>query len=343
MNRLGTQFWRMATVVTALFLVAAACGGSDADETTTTAAAQASTTEAAAQTAGTIGLAYGLENEADYFSQREHAINAAEARGYKLLEGSANGDCDQHVTDIENYISAEVDAIVILPFCGLAPYEDVVARALAAGITIVGYSQALEGGQGALLYDTLAASVELSNEAIRWINEDLTTHPEFDGSFAWALYTFDQCGEVCTTRTDTARDLIVEATGVDPFECEAVVEDEGLECAENFFQRDPSLNMIIAVGNSSGIGAYEAYAQTGRDEDLFFVGGWDGVKEAIEYVLDDGAYRGVMAIDNKVLGALIVDVPADLLEGVVQAPYEILLTYALLTPADPDLATAYLP
>ena len=70
----------------------------------------------------------------------EPARIQAESHGYEFLEGSANGDCDQQVRDVENFVAQEVDAIVVLPLCGVDPLTPVLEDATAAGITVVGYS-----------------------------------------------------------------------------------------------------------------------------------------------------------------------------------------------------------
>ena len=337
-------------LVAVLAVLVAAC--SDTAETTTTSAPDEPvattttappTTEAAPEMGGVIGFAYGLETEAAYFSLRGGTLAEAEARGYTLLEGSANGDCDLQVQDIENYITAEVDGIFILPFCGGAVYEDVVAQARDAGIVVGMFNPEGPVVDAAVFYDTPGGSDALSAEAVRWIEEDLAGASDYDGSFSWGLLTFDQCGDLCTTRTGTAKDAVVAATGVEPQECEAVTEDTGLECVENMLSVDPSLNMVVAVGNSSGIGAYEALVQTDRSPDTYWVGGWDGVKEAIEFVIDGEGYGGVAAINLDEQGRIVVTVLADIIEGIESSGLELLLPYTILTPADKDTAATFLP
>lgn len=342
---------RMIALFGALALVAAACGTSD--DTTTTAAATATTAATTTTTAattttaepemeslGTIAFSFGNESAGIYGIVANPARIEAERRGYDWLEGSAFGDCDKQVQDIEGFIAAGVDAIVFLPLCGIEPYEVVVQQAKDAGIVVVGYSTAIPGADSAIVYANVDGARAVAAEALRWLEEDFTGDP---ATFSWALFTFDQCGVACTDRTDPIRQIITEATGVEPVEAESVAEDSGLEATETFLQADPGLNMVIGINDGGALGAYQAFVvqieSEGRDPGEIFVAGMDGQNEALELIAGAdpyGIYRlsGALILDQ--LGKAVADLPANILEG--QPPTSLLLNYAMLTPADAALA-----
>jgi ribose transport system substrate-binding protein len=285
---------------------------------------------------GVIAFSYGNESAGIYPIVAGPARIQAEARGYQFVEGSANGDCEQQVSDIENFVVQQVDAIVVLPLCGVDPLAPVLADATAAGIKVVGYSTEIPGGDGAIVYQNTQGAQAVADEALRWLDENYTGDPD---NFTWALYTYDQCGAPCTDRTDTIRDAIVAATGVEPLEAEAVDETTGLNAAETFLQQEPDLAMLIGINDAGALGAYQAFQgaiANGRDPESIFVGGMDGQTEALELIADGGGeggiYRasGALILDD--LGRAVADLPADLIEGkdvsVLELPYE------LVTPAD---------
>ena len=344
-------------------LVAAACGGDDdddsaadspADEDTETESTEPSTDVTEPSTAatepdtatdegkGVIAFSYGNETAGIYPIVAGPARIQAEARGYEFIEGAANGDCDQQVKDVENFIVQQVDAIVVLPLCGIEPLEPVLADAKAAGIIVVGYSTEVPGGDGAIVYKNVEGAEATAAEAIRWYNEDYTGDKE---NFGWALFTYDQCGQACTDRTDPIRAAIVEATGVEPVEAESVDETSGLEATETFLQQNPDLAMVIGINDAGALGAYQAMIgaiANGRDPNSIFVGGMDGQIEALELIAEGGGeggiYRasGALILDD--LGRAVADLPADLLEGesvsVLELPYEV------ITPLDTDRAAS---
>ncbi len=289
---------------------------------------------------GKIAFSYGNEGAGIYPIVADPARLEAERRGYEWLEGSANGDCEKQVQDIEGFVAAGVDAIVFLPLCGVDPYLPVVQSAKDAGIVIVGYSTAIPGGDSSIVYANIAGARAVAAEALRWLEEDFTGDPE---TFSWALFTFDQCGTACTDRTDPIRQIITEATGVAPLEAESVAEGSGLEATETFLQADPGLNMVIGINDAGALGAYQAFVgqieSEGRDPGEVFVGGMDGQNEALELLAgadEYGIYRvsGALILDQ--LGKAVADLPANILEG--QPPTSLVLNYVAITPGMGEFA-----
>ena len=295
---------------------------------------------AAPESKGTIAFSYGNEGSGIYPIVADPARLEAERRGYEWVEGSANGDCEKQVQDIEGFVAAGVDAIVFLPLCGVDPYLPVVQSAKDAGIVIVGYSTAIPGGDSSIVYANIDGARAVAAEALRWLEEDFTGDPE---TFSWALFTFDQCGVACTDRTDPIRQIITEATGVAPLEAESVAEASGLEATETFLQADPGLNMVIGINDAGALGAYQAFVtqidSDGRDPGEIFVGGMDGQNEALELLAGGdqyGIYRvsGALILDQ--LGKAVADLPANILEG--QPPTSLVLNYVAITPGMGEFA-----
>ncbi len=296
--------------------------------------------EAAMESKGTIAFSYGAEHSGIYPIVADPARLEAERRGYEWLEGSANGDCEKQVQDMEGFVAAGVDAIVFLPLCGVEPYAPVVQTAKDAGIVVVGYSTAIPGGDSSIVYANIDGARAVAAEALRWLEEDFTGDRE---DFSWALFTFDQCGMACTDRTDPIRQIITDATGVAPMEAESVAEDSGLEATETFLQADPGLNMVIGINDAGALGAYQAFVvqieSDGRDPGEIFVGGMDGQNEALELLAgadEYGIYRvsGALILDQ--LGKAVADLPANILEG--QPPTSLVLNYVAITPDMGDFA-----
>ena len=349
----------MTKKVAAIFaasLIAAACGSDNkssgatippatGDQTTTApsgtnatapsgtnATAPSGTNATAPGGRGVIAFSYGNESAGIYPIVAGPARTEAEARGYKFIEGSANGDCDKQVKDLENFVVQKVAAIVVLPLCGVEPLKPVMADAKKAGIKVVGYSTELSGGDGAIVYKNVDGANAVAAEAVRWYNND------FKGDktkFAWALFTYDQCGKACTDRTDPIRAAITKATGVKPLEAESVDETSGQKATETFLQKNPDLAMVIGINDAGALGAYQAMTAAignGRDPGTIFVGGMDGQIEALQLIANAGGnggiYRasGALILDN--LGRAVADLPADLIEGksvsVLELPYELI-------------------
>ena len=273
---------------------------------------------------GTIAFSFGNEQVGIYKIVAGPARLQAEARGYEFLEGAANGDCDAQVRDVENFVVQDVDAIVVVPICGIDALAPTLEDAEAKGIVVVGYASEIpETGDGAILWDNRGAGESVAAEALRWFNEDFTGD---QNDFSWVLFTYDGCGQPCTDRTDPIRDIITAATGVAPLESEAISIPQGLDDTQVFFQSNPNIAMVIGVNDAGAMGAYEAILgeiEAGRDASTFFVAGIDGQNEALELVAagggEGGIYRASSSLLLHELGQTVVDLPADILEGKIEA------------------------
>lgn len=343
-----------APAAISLVLALAACGGSSNSSTSSTESTPAASeaapaaSEAAAEPSepavvegGSVAFSYGNESAGIYPIVAKPAAAQAEARGFEFLEGSANGDCDKQVQDLENFVTQQVSAIVVLPICGVEPVTPVLAMAKEAGITIVGYSQPVPSGDGAVVYQNVAGAEALAANAIDWYTNDFTGNKE---DFSWVLYTFDQCGQPCTDRTDPIRAAITEATGVEPYEAESVAEDTGQKALETLLQKDPGIDMVIGINDAGALGAYAALAPLVKDgtreASELYVAGMDGQTEALELIAqgggEGGIYRATGALILDDLGRAVADLPIDILQGQGSSTLE--LPYEIVTTADPARA-----
>lgn len=297
--------------------------------------AAAASPEAAATEGGSIAFSYGNESAGIYPIVAKPAATQAKSRGFDFLEGSANGDCDKQVQDLENFVTQQVSAIVVLPICGVEPVTPVLAMAKEAGITIVGYSQPVPSGDGAIVYKNVDGAEALAANAIDWYNTQFTGDKK---DFSWVLYTYDQCGQPCTDRTDPIRAAITKATGVKPYEAESVAEDTGQKALETLLQKDPGIDMVIGINDAGALGAYAALAPLVKDgtrkASELYVAGMDGQTEALELIAkgggEGGIYRasGALILDD--LGRAVADLPIDILQGqgssTLELPYEVVTT-----------------
>lgn len=342
-----------APAIVGLVLALAACSSSGSSESSSSAEAPASasaaaTSEAAAPSSaapegGTLAFSYGNESAGIYPIVAKPAKTEAESRGFTFVEGSANGDCDKQVQDLENFVTQQVSAIVVLPICGVEPVTPVLKEAKDAGITIVGYSQAVPSGDGAIVYKNVEGAQALAQNAIDWYNNDFTGDKS---DFSWVLYTYDQCGQPCTDRTDPIREAITKATGVKPYEAESVAEDTGQKALETLLQKDPGIDMVIGINDAGALGAYAALAPLVKDgtrqASELYVAGMDGQTEALDLIAkgggEGGIYRASAALILDDLGRAVADLPIDILSGQGNSTLE--LPYEVVTTADPARAQA---
>ena len=130
--RTGRRIRAGATLPAAITLVAASCGGDDDDSAGTAEAADrprppdrlrprpqerlrprppaTRSLLVAVKAAGPSRSATATSPPASTRSSPNRRGIQAESRGYEFVEGSANGDCDRQVQDVENFVAQSVDA-----------------------------------------------------------------------------------------------------------------------------------------------------------------------------------------------------------------------------------------
>ncbi len=107
---------RIASLMT-FFLVLAACSNSSSNSASQASASSAAASGAPAAPAGkTIGVS--IQNrEAQFYQDMEAGMRAEAAKfGYKLLVVDANRDNAKQQSQVEDFISKKVDAIVLTPY-----------------------------------------------------------------------------------------------------------------------------------------------------------------------------------------------------------------------------------
>lgn len=99
-------------------------------------------------------------------------------------------------------------------------------------------------------------------------------------------------------------------------ESEAVLSaGEGMEAVETFLQAEPDLAAVIGFNGTCSVGAYQAFAANGLDDDKHAIFGIDGTTEEYEIIATDCCYVGTSSMGFSVLGGMIVEDAISYLNG----------------------------
>lgn len=99
---------------------------------------------------------------------------------------------------------------------------------------------------------------------------------------------------------------------------------QSLPIAEQWLRRYPDLDMILAINDSSALGAYQAVVAANRNSaDHFFVGGIDAIDEALIALREGGAYQATVSQPPEAIGILTV---RTLVAAIIGRPYRPLTT-----------------
>jgi ribose transport system substrate-binding protein len=224
----------------------------------------------------------------------------------------AQSNAAQQVTQIENFIQQGVDAIIICAVDANA-IADVTAKAQAAGIKVVGYTQVLQNYDAQYLVDAYNTGYANGEAAANWLNE---TYP--GQAVEWGLMDLPTFPEIID-RANGIKDAIAEIAPDAKLvaTAPALTADEGVANAENFLQANPDLKMIATIGGGGAVGGNEGVKSAGiTDYASFGLFGIDATENEVQNIINGDPEKSTISLGGgKAHGRTLIDITADLLAG----------------------------
>ncbi|WP_414662197.1 ABC transporter substrate-binding protein [Horticoccus sp. 23ND18S-11] len=242
--------------------------------------------------------------------------------GVKFSAVSSNYDLNQQTNQLEDFIAAKVDLIVLnaADTKGIAP---MVKKARAAGIIVVAVDVAAEGGVSATVMSDNLQAGRLAAEFLA---------AKLGGKGEVAIINGPPVSAVMD-RVRGAEEVFRRHPGI-----RVVSRDQnaggnrmgGMNVATDLLTANPQLAAIFAINDPTGLGAALAIRQARRDQ--VFVVGVDGAPDA-EKALRDGksAFLATAAQDPFAMAAKAVEVGVGLLQGRAPAADPLLVPVSLVT------------
>jgi ribose transport system substrate-binding protein len=300
---------RRLAVLAALLLVAGACGEQEAGPGDGGGRAR-------------IGLSLSTLGNPFFVTLQEGAQGAADEAGAELIVADAQDDAQTQADDVQNFITQQVDVIVINPVDSAAIVPSVEA-ANQAEIPVVTVDRASEGGE--IAAHIASDNVQGGRMAGEYLFEqigDEGTVAQLEG-IAGTSAAIDR-GQGFQEALDAATGVELVATQTANFD-----RDEGFTVAQNIFQANPDLAGLFAQNDEMALGAVEAAREAGTLDDLVIVG-FDAIDDALQ-AIQDGDMEGTIAQQPSEMGRLSVEAAADIAAG-EEVEEETLIEVLLVTP-----------
>jgi len=290
---------------------AAASGGG-----TSAAAASGGSSSAAAASGGnsasvgnsniTIGLAVA-NLQADFFNQIKLSAEAqAKASGVKLIVSDAGGDSDKQVSQIQDFITAKVSAIIYIP-AGASAADVPVTDAKKAGIPVVTVDRNPSSAPGDtfIATDSVAAAKTLGEWVIKQKNGtanyailqgQLGTTPQLDREKGWneAMATAPGFKKVAEDTANWAQDA-------------------ALSLAQNMLTANSNIDVIWGQADAMAQGAAQAVKLANVGHPVLVVG-FDGDTTALPDI-KSGKFAATMVQQVVKMGQMSVTSAIDLVNG----------------------------
>lgn len=277
----------------------------------------------------TIGLAVA-NLQADFFNQIRQSVEAeAEAEGVEVIVSDAKGDSDTQVSQIQDFITQNVDAIIYIP-AGATAATVPVRAAKDAGIPIVTVDRNPDGAPG----DTFIATDSVS--AAKSLGEWVAKKVNGTGQVGVIQGQIGTTPQVAREEGFTAA---LEGTGLKIVAEQASAQwaqDEGYDIATDMLQSNPGITVFFGQADALALGASAAARAAGAQ---VVVVGFDGDVAGLEAVRD-GNLAATITQPTQGMGKLAVQSAVKLIDG-EQLPAEQLQEGVLTTPdnVEPFIAT----
>jgi ribose transport system substrate-binding protein len=281
-------------------------------------------TVAAAEKTYRIGVAfYDLANPI-YAATGEEIVRYGKTQyGMETILLGAENNAATQVAQLENLIESGVDMIVVASVDDNA-LIDVIARATAAGIKIMGYGTEPKGCDVYYLVDNYNVGLECGRRAGEWIKSKL------GGKAEVAVLDFPTM-EVLIARADGIKAGMLEiAPDAQIVAIQSAADSvTGLKVTENILQEHPNIKVIACIGDGGGIGANNAVKSAGLATDDFGIFSVDATEEAVRSIKAGDPLRMSIGLGTEYQKAhLVTDIVYNVLTG---KPYDKIY----LTPVDP--------
>lgn len=269
----------------------------------------------------TIGLAVA-NLQADFFNQIKQSVEAeAKAKSITVVTVDAKGDAATQVSQIQDLITRQVNAIIYIP-AGATAASVPVDLARTAGIPVITVDRNPEGAPG----DTFIATDSVA--AARTLGEFVVSQTGGVGKLAVIQ------GQIGTTpeidRDKGFTEALKNAPGLQLVAQQASnmwAQDEGFNITQDILQRNPDITVIFGRADALALGAAQAVKVANIPQKVLVVG-FDGDVAGLQAVAD-GTLDATMTQQTQYMGRLAVESALKLIAGETVPPLQ--LQEAVLT------------
>ena len=251
-----------------------------------------------------IGLSVSTLNNPFFVTLRDGAQSAADEAGAELIVSDAQNDTAQQQDDIQNFVTQQVNAILVNPVDSDAVVPAIEA-ANQANIPVIALDRGASGGELAttIASDNVQGGNLAGEELIRLV-----------GSGSVAQLEGTPGADPARDRGQGFQDAIDAQSAVEVVASQSANFDraEGLNVAENILQANPNIAGIFAQNDEMALGAVQALGGSAGDD--VKVVGFDATEDGLS-AIQDGTMNATVAQQPAEIGSLGVENAISVING----------------------------
>lgn len=252
-----------------------------------------------------------LTREHQFYRDLEDGLQAAAKElDYELIIQSGDFDLAKQQSQIENFITQKVDAIVVCPADskGVAP-----AIGLANAANIPVFTADIKAQGGKVVSNIASNNVQGGRLAAEYIAKLLQDNGEV--GIIGQPEVQSTIDREAGFREEIAKRPNMKIAGMVNGKGRR---DDALKAAEDLLQGNPNIKAIFAINDDSALGALSAAEARGR-KDLIIIG-YDATPEAVKAIKTGGPFKADIAQLPREMGAKTIAAIADLFSGKTPDP-----------------------
>lgn len=279
-------------------------------------------------------IAFGQgDRSANYYQGLMNAVQERAAKyDYEILQAFWGQDPQKQISEIRTWLTAGVDAMIVLPLDANA-IAPVVEACHDAGHLFVSYANRVPGEDGYIKWGDRDAGKNLGDRVVRHVKEKLGGKAEVGFLTATGI-------QVITDRIESTREAILGALPDTRFyEAKALNAPDGLKAVQSMLQAHPDLKVLVCSTDDGALGARSAYMNSGLSPENIFIAGFDGAKQNLELLkARDPFLQASASLPIKEIGYNCIEIVHGLWNGAGEAQTHILQPYKLVT-TETDVST----
>lgn len=255
----------------------------------------------------TVGITYqNLQNE--FIINIQDAVREkAKKLDIELIELDSQGKAENQISQVENFIARDVDAIILNPFDkeGSAPAVDIAVREHKPIVVLNAIVSNLEKANAYVGSEDAEAGRIAANCIMKLLNGK--------GNIAIIHGPNGHSAEV--QRTEGIKQVLKEypETVVVAEQTANWDRTQALNLMENWLASGRKIDAVIAQNDEMALGAYKAIEASGKQKEILVIG-IDAIQDALKAV-KEGKLVGTVFQDAKGQGALAVELACKLIKG----------------------------
>ena len=251
-----------------------------------------------------IGASLLTQQHPFYIDLANAMKEEAKKDNINLSVSIANQDLNKQLSDVEDFITKKVDAIIISPVDSKG-VQAAIIKADKAGIPVITVDVAAEGVPvvSHVATDNYAGGVEAGKLMGKLLN----------GKGTVAIISYPALQSV-VARVDGFKKGLSETPDIKIVaEQPGITRAEALTTAQNIMQANANLNGLFGFGDDAALAAVIA-AKSAHNDNIKIIG-FDGMKEARDAVDSEKTFAGVIRQYPDQMGAKAIDAAVDHLNG----------------------------